>query len=218
MRDIASFVERYALLIVFLNALLEEGGLPFPTFPMLMTVGALVTQSRSQIFAVIAAAVTGFLIADLVWYWIGKRHGQRVIRLLCKVSLSPDFCIRQTEIMFLKVGQWALLFAKFLPELSTISAAMAGDTKMPLPRFLSLIGIGALLFVSITVEAGRIFRDEVAYIMLVLANVGKLGVLFVLAIFGLYLLAKWWRRRCLSVSFYVSRIDAPRALEADRTD
>jgi membrane protein DedA with SNARE-associated domain len=195
MRDIAFYVERYALLIVFMNALLEEGGLPFPVFPMLMTAGALATQSRYQIVAIIFAAVSGFLIADLAWYWVGKRHGPRVMRLLCKVSLSPDFCIRRTETVYVKVGLWALLLAKFLPELSPISAAMAGASKIPLPRFLLFVVIGAVLFVSMAVEAGRIFRDEVTYILIVLTNVGKFGVLFVLALFGSYLMARWWRRR-----------------------
>jgi membrane protein DedA with SNARE-associated domain len=195
MQDIAFYIERYALLIVFVNALLEEGGLPIPAFPMLMAAGALGTQNRYQILATIAAAVSGFLIADLGWYWLGKRHGQRAMRLLCKVSLSPDFCIRRTETIFLKIGPWALLLAKFLPELSPISAAMAGVSKIPLPRFLSLIGIGALLFVSVAVAVGLVFHDEVTSILLLLASVGKVGLLLLLAIFGLYLVARWWRRQ-----------------------
>jgi membrane protein DedA with SNARE-associated domain len=195
MQDIVFYVEQYALLIIFVNALLEEGGLPIPSLPMLMAAGALGTQSSYQILATIVVAVSGFLIADLAWYWIGKRHGPRVIRLLCKLSLSPDFCIRRTEIMFLKVGPWALLLAKFIPELSSISAAMAGVSKMPLPRFLSLIGIGELLFVSMAVAAGLIFHDEVTSILLALASVGKFGALLLAATLLLYLAARWWRRR-----------------------
>jgi membrane protein DedA with SNARE-associated domain len=201
MQHIAFNVEQYALLIVFLNALLEEGGVPIPAFPMLITAGALGAQSPFLIVATIAAGMSGFLIADLAWYWIGKRHGPRVMRLLCKVSLSPDFCICRTEIMFLKVGAWALLLAKFLPELSPISAVMAGVSKMPLPRFLSLIVIGSLLFVSMAVAAGLIFHDEVTSILLAIGSVGKVGVSLLLAIFGLYLLARWWRRRAFTHQF-----------------
>jgi membrane protein DedA with SNARE-associated domain len=97
--------------------------------------------------------------------------------------------------MLLKVDAWALVFAKFVPELLTISAAMADVTSIAFPRFLSLIGIGAVLFASIVVEVGRVFHDEVTYIVLVLANVGKLGVILIFAFFGLYLVARWWRRR-----------------------
>jgi len=193
MQHVASGIERYGLLVVFLNVLLAEGGLPLPAFPILMTAAALVTQGR-QVPEIIIAAVSGSLIADLAWYWSGKRHGRRVLGWLCKMSLSPDFCVRQTEMVFLKVGPWSLVFAKFFPGLSTISVAMAGVTKMSPPAFLLLNGAGALLFASVAVVMGRIFQDAITDILLELTNVGKLGVLFVLAALGLYLLARWWRR------------------------
>jgi membrane protein DedA with SNARE-associated domain len=53
----------------FLNVLLAEGGLPLPAFPILVTMGALVTQGRGQVIEIIFAGVSGFLIADVVWYW-----------------------------------------------------------------------------------------------------------------------------------------------------
>jgi membrane protein DedA with SNARE-associated domain len=39
-------------------------------------------------------------IADTLWYLAGRRYGRRVLRLLCRVSLSPDSCVRQTETIF----------------------------------------------------------------------------------------------------------------------
>ena len=132
MQQIAFGAEWYGLLIVFFNALLAQGGIPVPAFPILMVAGAVASQSRHQIFQIIAAGSIGCMIADLVWYWGGKRFGSRIMRLVCKVSLSPDVCVHQTEMMFSKVGSWSLIFAKWLPALSTISVAMAGVTKMPL--------------------------------------------------------------------------------------
>ena len=87
--------------------------------------------------------------------------------------LSPDFCVRQTETVFAKVGAWSLLFAKFFPGLSTISVAMAGITEMSLPVFLVLDGIGALLFVGLPVGLGWIFQDAITDILVALRNAGK---------------------------------------------
>jgi membrane protein DedA with SNARE-associated domain/rhodanese-related sulfurtransferase len=206
MQQITSDMERYGLLVVFLNVLLAEGGLPLPAFPLLIATAALVTQGRQQVLEIILVGVSGTLIADLAWYWGGKSYGRRVLGLLCKMSLSPDFCVRQTETVFLKVGPWSLLFAKFFPGLSTMSVAMAGVTKMSLPTFLLLNAVGALVFVGVAVVMGLIFQDAVTDLLRILANIGKFGVLFALAVLGLYLLARWGRRQAFIRQLGVDRI------------
>src|SRR5271166_5704831 len=128
MQSIISVIEQHGLLVVFLNVLLAQSGLPLPAFPALMAAAALVTQSRYQIPEIILAGVSGSMIADFAWYWSGERYGRRILGLLCKMSLSPDFCVRQTETVFARVGPWSLLLAKFFPGLATISVAMAGVT------------------------------------------------------------------------------------------
>ena len=82
-----------------------------------------------------------------------------------QMSLSPDFCVSQTETAFTKVGPWSLPFAKFFPGLSIISVAMAGVTKISLPAFLLLSGIGAFLSVSVPVALGRIFHDAIPLLL-----------------------------------------------------
>src|SRR5580704_13911257 len=206
MQYVISIVEQHGLLLVFLSVLLAEIGMPLPALPLLMTAATLVTPRGIEVPEIILAGVGGCLIADLAWYWGGKRYGRRVLGLLCKMSLSPDFCVRQTETVFLKVGPWSLLFAKFFPGLSTISVAMAGVTKMSLPAFLLLNAIGALLFVGVAVVMGLIFQDAVTDLLLTLAHIGKFGVLFALAVLGLYLLARWWRRRAFIRRLGVDRI------------
>src|SRR5260370_3506742 len=206
MQHVVSIIEQHGLLVVFINVLLAQGGVPLPAFPTLMAAAALVAQSRYQVPEIILAGVSGSMIADLAWDWGGKRHGRRVLGLLCKMSLSPDFCVRQTETAFLRVGPWSLLFAKFVPGLSTISVAMAGVTKMSLPAFLLLNGIGALLVVSVAVVLGRIFQNAITDILFMLANIGKVGVLFVSAALGLYLLARWWRRQAFIRQLRLNRI------------
>jgi rhodanese-related sulfurtransferase len=122
------------------------------------------------------------------------------------MSLSPDFCVRQTEAVFLKVGPWSLLFAKFFPGLSTVSVAMAGVTKMSLRAFLLLNAIGALLYVGVAVVMGLIFQGAVTDLLLTFSRIGKFGVLFAFAVLGLYLLARWWRRRAFIRRLGVDRI------------
>lgn len=206
MEHAASEIERYGLPFIFVNVLLTEGGLPLPLFPILLAAGALATRGGDRLVGLIAAGVGGSLVADLAWYWCGKRYGGRVLGWLCKLSLSPDRCVRQTETMFLKIGKSSLLFTKFFPALSTVSVAMAGAARMPALAFLLLDLTGAFLFVSFALGLGWAFQDSIADILKAIADAGEAGMLSVLLVFSLYLVARWWRRRSFIRALRMDRI------------
>jgi membrane protein DedA with SNARE-associated domain/rhodanese-related sulfurtransferase len=206
MQQIVSELARYGLLVVFVSVLLGEGGLPLPVLPILMVAGALAGPGGYQLIGLIAAGVIGCLAADLAWYWCGKRRGGRVLGWLCKLSLSPDHCVRQTESMFAKIGILSLLFAKFLPGLSILSVAMAGITGMAAPVFLLLDTAGALLFVTVAILLGHALRDSIADILDAIADTGRSGALLILILLGIYLLARWWRRQAFIRQLRMDRI------------
>jgi membrane protein DedA with SNARE-associated domain len=165
-----------------------------------MTVAALARQSPYQITQIILTGVSSALIAELALYWCGRHYGQRFLGLLCRLSFSPDFCVRRIEEVFARVGSWSLLFSKFIPGLTLITIAVAGVTKMPVLAFLLLDGIGAVLFISAVVTLGVLFHDAITSVLLTLANLGKIGGLIVLAALVLYALTRWWRRRLTASS------------------
>jgi membrane protein DedA with SNARE-associated domain/rhodanese-related sulfurtransferase len=206
MQDVISLVGQHGLVLVFLSVLLAEIGAPLPALPLLVTAASLVGAGDFALPEIILAGVGGCLMADLAWYWGGRRYGHRILGLLCKISLSPDFCVRQTETVFAELGPWSLLFTKFFPGLSTIAVAMAGVTKMPPSAFLLLDGIGALLFVGVPVGLGWIFQDAIADILFTLRNFGELAVLIVGAALALYLAVRWWRREAFIRQLHMDRI------------
>jgi membrane protein YqaA with SNARE-associated domain len=132
MENITFFVERYGVIAVFLNVLLDEGGLPLPSYPLLAIAGALSVGGRPQLVLVLVAALCASVLADSTWYWIARRHGRKVFAQLCRITVSPDNCIRKTEAIFLKIGPGALLFVKFIPGLSNITVSLAGVTGVRL--------------------------------------------------------------------------------------
>jgi membrane protein DedA with SNARE-associated domain len=206
MLPIISDLDRYGLLVVLIGVSLAEVGVPLPAFPILVTAGAVITKSRYQVVELIAVGMSGTLIADLCLYWSGKRYGGRVLGVLCKMSLSPNSCVGQAETLFLRIGKWSLLYAKFFPALSTISMAMAGITEMPMVTFLFLSGAGALLFVIVAVLTGWIFRDAIIDVLNAIAAIGKFGFLSALLAVCLYLLARWWRGRAFVRQLRMDRI------------
>jgi membrane protein DedA with SNARE-associated domain/rhodanese-related sulfurtransferase len=206
MQYVINLIEQHGLLVVFLNALLAQGGFPLPLIPILMMTAALASQSAFQILEVVLAAVCGTLIADFVQYWCGRRYGQRFLGLLCKISFSPDFCVRRTEEVFARIGPWSLILAKFIPGLSLISVAMAGVTKMSVLTFLLLDLVGGSLFIGIIVALGVIFQDAISSLLSTLVDYGKFGVVAVLVAIGLYVFIKWLQRRLFIRQLRMDRI------------
>ena len=206
MQHLIATAEQHALWIVFFNVLLAQCGVPLPVFPTLMTAAAIAGQSPYQIAEIVVVGAAGALLGDLMPYWYGRRYGRHVLGLLCRVSLSPDFCVRRTEIVLARIGPSSLLFAKFIPGMSLISVAMAGIGKMPMPVFLLLDGAGKLLYVSVAVAVGRIFQNAIASVVATLAQLGEFGVVAVIAAIGLYMLAKWFRRQLFIRQLRMDRI------------
>src|SRR5258705_6805586 len=136
---------RYGYLVVFGSVLAEQIGIPIPAIPFLLAAGGLAGSGRLSLALLLALSGVASLMADLTWYWIGRLGGARVLGWLCRISLEPDSCVRRTQTSFSKHGARTLLFAKFVPGLSTIAPPLAGILPMALGRvpFFSPLGGGA---------------------------------------------------------------------------
>lgn len=206
MQHIAFLLAQYGLVIVFLNVLLSQGGAPLPAWPILLVAGALSLGAGAPLPAVLVAAVAGSVFADLAWYMAGARLGRRVLAFLCKVSLSPDSCVRQTETIFGRFGPLALLFAKFVPGLGYITVALAGVTGVFLPIFLVLDAIGAAVYFAVPVLLGRIFHDAIDAVMATLIQLGEFGILVIAGALAAWLLVRWIERQLFIRRLRMDRI------------
>src|SRR4029078_1488884 len=139
-------VIQYGVALVFVNVFLEQIGAPIPAVPTLIVAGALSRNGQLSSTHVLVAAFLASLLADYGWFLLGRRYGYKVLQLLCKVSLSPDSCVRETEARFERWGVKALLIAKFIPGFSTVAPPLAGAAKRSTLGFLVYDGIGALVW------------------------------------------------------------------------
>lgn len=104
MQSITQLIEHYGVALVFISVLLDLLGLPIPSYPILVIAGALSVSGGASIESVIGAGLAAAVLADLTWYVIGARYGSRVLTLLCKFTLSPDGCVRNTQSLFARIG------------------------------------------------------------------------------------------------------------------
>jgi len=193
--ELKTLLENHGVVLVFLNVLAEQAGLPVPAVPMLFVAGALgMRETGPSIGVVLAAVIVACLIADTAWYFAGKRLGQPMLRTICRVSISPDSCIRQTQSLYLRVGPRSLVFAKLLPGAGALSTAMAGMTATPFPVFLFYDALGALVWAGGALLIGIVFTDFVEVILLAFSTYGPVAVMAVVGAFAAFVAYKFVRR------------------------
>jgi membrane protein DedA with SNARE-associated domain/rhodanese-related sulfurtransferase len=203
---IVELIAEYGLLLIFLNVLVEQAGAPVPAVPTLVVAGALASMGRLPLGSVILAALVACLIADMAWYWAGRRFGATVMRTLCRISLSPDSCVKQSELRFQRWRGQILLIAKFVPGLSTIAPPLVGAMQLRPPVFVLMDGIGSLIWIGVVVGLGYAFAHQIDHVLLVLASAGTVAVEIIVAALIAYVLVRWWQRRKLLLSLRLARI------------
>jgi len=206
MTRLIQLVVAYGIPLIFINVFLEQIGVPLPAAPTLIVAGALSRDNRMSSTHVLIAAITASLIADWVWFALGRRFGYRILRILCRISLSPDSCVRDTELRFERWGLKSLLIAKFVPGFSTVAPALAGAAKQPTPAFLIYDGIGALLWAGSAVAVGRAFHHAIDRALTGLENLGWWAVVIVAFALALVVLIKWMQRRGFYKELRLARV------------
>ena len=206
MQFMLTLIEHYGLWLVFANVLATQLGAPLPVYPTLIAVGAVSSRGQFNAAEVLAVAVTASLIADLAWYFAGTRVGRRVLRVMCRISLSPDSCVRHSEDLYERWGAPSLMFAKFVPGFAAVATSMAGVVRTPLASFVFFDAIGAALWTGVAVALGWTFRDAVGEVLDVLAQAGRWGLLGLACALVLYLAVKTVQRLRLIRSLRMSRV------------
>jgi membrane protein DedA with SNARE-associated domain/rhodanese-related sulfurtransferase len=192
--------------LVFLNVLAQQLGLPVPVVPTLVVAGAVAASGKMSAAGLYALAVLACVIADSTWYTAGRRYGGRVMSLLCRVSLSPDSCVSQTQGAFERWGAKALLVAKFVPGLALIAPPLAGATRMQFGRFLAFSTLGAGLWAGAAIAVGALLRTQIERLLPQAAQVGGTAALVLLLLLAAYVAYRWWERRRFLAALDMARI------------
>ena len=194
MDDLQTLLVQFGAPLVFLNVLLEQAGLPIPAYPLLIVAGALAAQGQLSWTLVLLATVAASLLADTVWYLAGRRHGYRLLSLICRISLSQDSCIRQSQTRYQQIGTRVLLVAKFLPGAGALSTVLAGLTRAPYRQFAFYDVAGTLIWAGSAVLLGAIFHPIVATIIQAIDEYGWVGFAFLASLLALYVLYRLVQR------------------------
>lgn len=204
--ELASVVSDYGLMVVFVNVFIEQIGVPVPAIPTLVVAGAFAAAGKLSILAVFLVAVIACVIADVAWYVAGRIYGNRVMRMLCRISLTPDSCVSQTQERFERWGLNALLIAKFVPGISLLAPPLAGATRIGWLPFLVFNTIGGALWVVAGMGGGMLLGTQIERLLAYLERYGSIAVLVIVAIVVGYVAFKWWERHRFYKMLRMARI------------
>lgn len=208
MDDVTQFLIRHGGSVLFAVVFAEQAGLPIPAVPVLLAAGALAGAGKMNLALAVLLGVTACLLGDLIWYYLGRHRGARVLTVLCRISLEPDSCVRRTENFFIRHGTRSLILAKFIPGLSTVTPALAGLFKVSVGRFLLYNGLGALLWTAAFVAPGYLFSNQLEQIAAQAARLGSSLVVLVAGALAVYIAYKYVHRQLLLRELRIARITA----------
>ena len=206
------FFLKYGYWILFLWVLIEQLGAPVPSVPILLTAGTLTATHKMSLPLVLIAVILGSLISDSIWYWMGKKYGGAVVKLLCRLSMESNTCVRRTENYFTKHGAGALVVAKFLPGLGSVAAPIAGQTGMQYRLFAIYDTAGILLWAATFTLGGRFFGDVLNRHPNALAWVARFGFLLFVLLLLAFFIWRFFRQRAFLREIRMARLD-PRELK-----
>ena len=151
----------HAYVVLFGWVLVEQGGLPVPSVPLMVAAGGMSSAHKLHIAYALPLIMVACLISDSAWYFLGRLYGSRVLNALCRFSLEAATCVTRTQGTVVKRGAFTLLFSKWVPGLNTMAAPIAGQAEVPYGRFVAYEMAGSLLWAGGWLFAGRFFGDVV---------------------------------------------------------
>src|SRR5690349_18937126 len=189
------FLIHHGHAVLFVWVLVEQLGVPVPAMPLLLAAGALAGTGHLNFFACLLFAVLGALTSDSVWFQLGRHKGITILRLLCRISLEPDSCVRRTEGIFSRQGARSLLVAKFVPGLGLVTPPLAGVFRMRFRRFLLFDSLGSALWAGAFLGLGYAFAGEIERVAASLASLGSWLLVVVVGALAAYIGYKFVARQ-----------------------
>ena len=157
---------------------------------VLLLAGFAAHRGYLELHTVIGVAVAGSFLGDQLWFYLGRRHGARLLARYPRYAASAA----RAQALLAKYHLPLILSVRFLYGLRTVLPFTIGMSGIPALRFQLLNFAGAVLWSVTIAAAGYLFGNAVEYILGDLKHYEEI----LLAAIALGGLAFWWyssRRR-----------------------
>lgn len=174
----------------------ESAGIPISSEIVVPLGGALSSQGRLSLIAVVAAATLGNLVGSVVAYVLAQRYGRSlVLGPGRRLGLSEGH-LRLAERFFRRFGSWAVFLGRLLPVVRTYISFPAGLAGVGMVRFLVLTLLGSIPWNLGLAYAGfRLGRDYGQIEHAIGRFTIPIALLLLVGLIVVYLLGRRWLER-----------------------
>ncbi|ATW23505.1 DedA family protein [Candidatus Formimonas warabiya] len=158
---IIGILNQFGYIGIFLLITIENVFPPIPSEVILTFGGFMTTYAKMKVWGVILAATAGSVMGAIILYVIGRVfHTERLERLfdskLGKLLQLKKEDVERAEKWFLKRGNKAIFFCRFIPIVRSLISIPAGVARIKFSSFLTLTIIGTFIWNAVLVFLGRI--------------------------------------------------------------
>ncbi|MDM7490979.1 MULTISPECIES: DedA family protein [Rhodococcus] len=168
-------------------------GLFLPGDSMLLTAGVVLAAHHSgaaQVWALSVGAMVAAIAGNQVGYVIGHRRGHHLIARRNGRYLNVAN-LRKVNALLDRYGFWAVLIARWIPWVRTLSPLVAGAARMNHTRYTIASTIGAILWAPVLLLVGFYFGEYLERVSWLLPTV--LAVMAAVLVVGTVLGVRQYR-------------------------
>jgi membrane protein DedA with SNARE-associated domain len=207
LRSLLEWFHDYTYSVVFLVALIDATGIPFPGRLLLAAAGASAAGGHASMPLLTAVAALGAVVSDHGWYWAAVRGERWPLDLYCRLTRRQRGCVDDVGPALARYGALSIPLGRFFTAVRAFAWPLA-VTHVSYGRFLALDVLGATVWSALWVGLGFIVGDQWESAAASAGGWIALASVVVFAAIALPLAWHVWRRRA-------ARLSAPTETSAD---
>ena len=145
-----ALLDRFGYLAVFLGTFLEGEAI-------LVIAGFFAHTGQMKFIPVMLIGFAGTYVGHLFWFWLGRRHGVRLLDRFPRMRMHFGKSIR----MFERYGVAAIMITQWLYGLRITCAVVVGISKISLIKFLFYEAVACLIWAAGITALGYYFGAAV---------------------------------------------------------
>jgi membrane-associated protein len=164
--DVASLLESFGYVIIFISVFIECGVLlglvlPLPGFSLLFTAGVFAVSDQMSLTTIILVGTSAAVIGYIAGYYTGAKYGRKFFYEKETKKYFTPAQGKATERFMKKYGYSTLIVSRFLPVMHSVAPLMSGVARTPLLPFMIANVLGGALWVIMATLMGYFIGQSV---------------------------------------------------------